>query len=108
MKKVLTEDVRPLCKACGPPYDGPVVLCDECVDLGGVVVRCRRCKDRKFLTIEMAADILDRLRGDARHAKPGVVLVFLDRCPDCRKPNEIALYPHAIYVAVAAITNEEQ
>lgn len=93
----------PRCSSCGDwPLENLVVLCSSCVDLDGVSAYCRGCDTRFRFTIPQARALFVTMGKKISYARPGVVIVFLERCSLCRTDCEPQLYPSRILVAELA------
>lgn len=90
----------PFCTSCGQdPLSEQVVICGDCVWTDGVSIHCRGCKGRWHFDVERARRLLHALGKEEAMARPGVVIVLLERCLMCRAAAAPRRYPHRILVA---------
>ncbi len=90
----------PLCTSCGDrPLEDPVTLCAACVVADGVGGYCRGCGVRLRFSVPQARGLFHAMGKDLSFARPGVVIVFLERCPLCGESTAPLTYPQRILVA---------
>lgn len=90
----------PLCTSCGDrPFEETVTLCAACVNTEGVAAYCRGCHTHLRFSVTRAKTLFQAMGKDLAYARPGVVVVFLGRCPLCGDSLVSQEYPQRILVA---------